>query len=240
MKKRLSWAILALVLIFNGVAPVYAAEVSPAPEGEWILLSDEQVATITPIDPAANTGINAGEDLPTPIAYPSVHGAVYPIALYPTALAEINGTLGVYSYSGIGTTKTFPSLSQFEEISLTTSATASLTSRLEATLEASNISYELYGWYMEVEFVFEAPTPVSFAWYASETNMTSSQTKTTSLSGYGSAVSLTVPFNFPYPPNIDENNDRYQIKLGGRYTARNLNNQTLEMDVFATGILNAG
>lgn len=240
MKKRLSWAILALVLIFNGVAPVYAAEVSPAPEGEWILLSDEQSATITPIDPAANTGINAGEDLPTPIAYPSVHGAVYSIGLYPTAIAEINGTWGIYSYSGIGITKTFPSLSQFEEIRLSTSETASLMNRLKAVFEADNINYELYGWYMEVEFIFEAPTPVSFAWYASETNMPSSATKTTYLGGYGSAVSLTIPYNFPFPDNIDMNKDRYQIKLGGRYTARNTNNQTLEMDVFATCVLNAG
>lgn len=237
MKKRLSWAILALVLIFTSIGPISAAETNPEAEGEWILLSDEQEVSVLPTDSTIVTQTDIDENALEPYAYPSVHGSISYISIYPTALATINGEFGIYRYSGYKVTYT--SLSQFEQVRLGTEGTKRLMDRLEAALQADNIDYILYGWHLEVGYIFEAPTPVSFAWYASETNMESSEIITTDLRGYGSSVTFSIPFNFPFPPNVDVYKDKYEIKLGGRYKFKNANNVEMEMDVFGSCVLNA-
>lgn len=76
MKKRLSWAILALVLIFTSIGPISAVEVNPEVEGEWILLSNEQEVSILPTDSAADTRTDTDENVPAPYALTPSHGSV--------------------------------------------------------------------------------------------------------------------------------------------------------------------
>ena len=46
MKKRFSWAILALVLIFTSVGPTFAAESNPDAGEKLVFLSDEEAAMV--------------------------------------------------------------------------------------------------------------------------------------------------------------------------------------------------
>lgn len=238
MKKRLSWAILALVLIFNGVAPVYAAEVSPAPEGEWILLSDEQVATITPIDPAANADINADESLPTPIASTSIHGVVRDITIYPVGYATIDGKEGYYYYKSINKTFYYPVAYQFAEATVSRDDTLQMMTQLANLLVVQDEDALLTGWILQVTFNFTAPTPLSFVWHASGTNLERSENITEPLRGFGTSVSRTLGYRIPYPQGIDLLNDKYYIQLGGTYNFMLDSGVQTYMEVNATCNLN--
>lgn len=238
MKKRLSWAILALVLIFNGVAPVYAAETNPDSKGEWVFLSDEQVSTIVPLDPSANTEMNMGGDLPAPIASTSVHGVVYSITISPIAFAIIGDEVGFVQLDSISKTFNFSLYDQFAGVTLSKSEAQNLLARLESYLKLDADAYLLCGWLMSVTFIFEAPTPISFTWKGTGTNLDPSDSSTLNLRGYGSSVKGTCTYPFVYTEGLDVNAEKYYIRIGGSYTFQLANGTQTYMEVSGTCYIN--
>lgn len=83
MKKRFSWAILALVLIFTSVGPTFAAESNPDAGEKLVFLSDEEAAMVLSGDSIMDEGMALDEDSPAPFAYPSVSGDVYSMTISP-------------------------------------------------------------------------------------------------------------------------------------------------------------
>lgn len=239
MKKRLSWAILALVLIFTSVAPTYAAEVNPDAEGEWIFLSDEQVSMLLPSDSVTNEDMTADEDLPIPAAYTPARGVVYSMTISPIAYVIINGEEGFAQLDSISKTHQYTSYYQNAEVSLSNSEAIQLMSRLAAVCESQADDYMLVGWLLDVKFHFEAPTPQSFVWTASGTNIETSDSSTLNLKGYGTSVTATCSYPFAYPQGIDVFTEKYEIEIGGMYHFKNQAGTTLSMRVSGTCVVNA-
>ena len=238
MKKRFSWIILALVMVFTSIGPVSAAEVNPDMDGEWVFLSDEQVSAIVPNDSSIDANMTTDEDIPTPAAYPSVHGTVYSMAVSPIAYVVVDGQAGFAQFDSISRTYQFSTYYPNAGVTLSNSEAIQLMSRLAAVCEAQADEYLLVGWLLDVTFTFEAPTPQSFVWTASGTNIEPSESSTLRLTGYGTSVRGTCSYAFAYPQDIDVLTEKYDIEIGGMYYFKTQNGTALSMRVSGTCSIN--
>lgn len=207
-------------------------------EGEWVFLSDEQVAMIIPNDSGANENMAVDEDLPMPAAYPSVHGTVYSMAISPIAYVIVDGQEGFAQFDSISKSYQFKTYYQNAGVSLSNSEAIQLMNRLAAVCEAQADDYVLVGWLLGVTFTFEASTPQTFVWTASGTNMEPSNSSTLSLTGYGTSVRATCSYPFAYPQGIDVFTEKYDIEISGMYHFKNQNGTALSMIVSGTCSVN--
>ena len=239
MKKRLSCVFLTLMLMFVNMAPAYAAEVSATKEfGEMLEMSDKEMAAFSADNNGSAVMAESGDSLDSALSPHdvSVHGAVYAMTVYPIAFVE--GHSNYVYFSNVKRTFQFTSYYQNARASLTPSSTQKLLQDLRAALIRNGATYQLAGWRLEVTFLFEAPSPQSFEWSATGTNLPSSPTNTLSLKNHGTSLRATIPCGFGFPSGVDLNAERYNIEIGGLYTFITDRN-TLSMNVSGMFSLNS-
>ena len=235
MKKRLSCVFLSLMLMFVSMAPAYAAEVAPTGDiGEMLEMSDAEMAEFSAgngdsVTMAAENG-NADMLLSTRSAL--VHGAVYSMTVYPVAFVE--GHDNYVYFSNIKRTFQYTTYYQNTGVSLATASTQKLLTDLNSALIQNGAPYELAGWRLEVIFAFDAPSPQSFAWTGTGTNLPSTPTTTVSLRNHGTSLKARIYCGFGFPSGINLSTESYNIKIGGLYTFKTDEGNTLSMNVSGT------
>lgn len=239
MKKRFSWAILALVLIFTSVGPTFAAESNPDAGEKLVFLSDEEAAMVLSGDSIMDEGMALDEDSPAPFAYPSVSGNVYSMTISPIMYVIVDGQAGLAQLDSISLTYQFKTLYQNALVKLSNSEAKNLIGRLAAVCEEQAEDYTFIGWLLKVTFVFEAPTPKSFEWMGYGTNIEPSDRYTLSLTGHGTKVYGTCSYPFASPEGIDIMTERYDIEIGGMYYFKTVDGTSLSMKVSGTCAINA-
>lgn len=239
MKKRLSCVFLTLLLIFVNIAPAYATEVTSAEDfGEMLEMSDAEMAEFSAGDSEAVMITAEGDNPYTALStrYVLVHGAVYAMTVYPVAFVE--GHDNYVYFSNIKRTYQYTTYYQNARVSLPAGSTQRLLTELNSALIQNGAPYELAGWRLEVTFLFEAPSPQSFAWTGSGTNLPSTPTTTISLRSYGTKVQAKIHCGFGFPSGINLSTEPYNIEIGGLYTFKTDEGSTLSMNVSGMFTLN--
>lgn len=240
MRKRLSCVFLALMLMFVSMAPAYAAEVTPAGDvGEMLEMSDAEMAEFSAdnSDSVTMAAENGNSDMLLSTRAALVHGAVYSMTVYPVAFVE--GHDNYVYFSSIKRTFQYTTYYQNAGVSLAAGATQQLLTLLDSALTKNGAPYKLAGWRLEVIFLFEAPSPQSFAWTGTGTNLPSTPTTTVSLRNHGISVKAKIPCGFSFPSGINLTSEPYNIKIGGLYTFKTDEGNTLSMNVSGTFTLNS-